>query len=445
VKCFAPLRPPIAEYGVGHLRIESSECFFPRGKRENQSPFAVRQLTLTTGECLPILVRKSDWIPLRIPMRWTVTRRRFECMENTLSNDLRSIGLLYEIARIRFNVDLDESLERCEILPNRELDQLAACVRDGNGLDAAAPKSLSTTSTCLCSMRNFLKWAANPSNQGMRLKKPAIKISADIERIDLVFRPFEGTAMAGERIRPLEPDELTRIWSLTGPTRDSENRILLPIRFSIENPFWPENRLRNWLMMTASHQCSHRRGELLKTCKDDVPKMVGEALMILRRPHDRLDTRTYKPRVKTVERGVPDSDELRAGLREYLTGSSPWARPKCKTPYLFVTAAGNPLSITAADAILRVVARHTHIDDLSWHSFRHTWAEEVAEELFSQGVEEERAVQMLRELGGWKKGSDTPFHYIQKAIHKDAYRFLAERNRKLYGPRKTDEREETAD
>jgi hypothetical protein len=55
------------------------------------------------------------------------------------------------------------------------------------------------------------------------------------------------------------------------------------------------------------------------------------------------------------------------------------------------------------------------------------------------GHDQEHAAQMLRELGGWKEESDTPFHYIQDTVRKAAYRFLEERNRKLYGPRKPDE------
>jgi integrase len=412
---------------------------FPHGRRDNQSLFAVRQLTLATGECLPVLVRKSDWIPLKVPTRWAVTRRRFECMENTLSNDLRAVGLLYEIAFAKFKLDLDESLERCEILPGRELDQLAAFIRDGNGLAGSVPKSLSTTATYLCPIKNFLKWSANPSNQGLRFKKSATKISDDEEKIDLIFRPFEGTAVAGQRIPPLTPEALIRIWSIFGPLRDADNTISLPIRFSPENPFWPENMLRNWLMMAIADQCGHRRGELLKTRREDLPKSFGEGLMILRRPHDRLDTRTYKPRVKTAERGLPDSDDLRAGLKAYLTGSPPFARPNCKSPYLFVTGDGNPLSISAANNVLRIVARHASIGDLSWHSFRHAWAERIAEDLLSMGHDQEHAAQMLRELGGWKEESDTPFHYIQDTVRKAAYRLLEERNRKLYGPRKPDE------
>lgn len=415
-----------------------------RGRRHpTQREFVVKQISLSTGEWLPTLVRNSNWIPLTVPTRWAVTQRRFECMENTLSNDLRGIALLYQIAQREFNLDLDESLQRCEIPPGRELDRLAACIRDENNLTGGPPRSLSTIATYLCPIKCFLRWAANPANQGLRIRKPATKIAADIERIELVFRPFAGTAVAGNRIRPVTSEELTRIWSIFGPVRDAQGQILLPIRFSSGNPFRPASMLRNWIMMSLAKQDGLRRGEILKSRTDDLPKIAGEGITILRRPHDRVDTRKYKPRVKTAERVLPVSDELRMGLMAYLNGNSISTRPRCKTPYVFVTGHGSPLSISAADAIVKVVARHADVDKLSWHSFRHAWAEEIADDLLSRGHDEDYATQLLRDLGGWKAESDTPSHYIRNALKKRAYLFLEERNRQLYGSRNSDESTQT--
>ena len=72
-----------------------------------------------------------------------------------------------------------------------------------------------------------------------------------------------------------------------------------------------------------------------------------------------------------------------AGLRAYLTNSPPSGRAAGGSPYLFVTSAAQALSITAANEVIGVIARNAEIDDLSWHSFRHTWAEALAEELLT--------------------------------------------------------------
>ena len=60
-----------------------------------QRRFRVLALTLDTGELLPTLVDASSWIPVRVATRWVVRRRRWQSMPSTLTNDLRSIGLLY--------------------------------------------------------------------------------------------------------------------------------------------------------------------------------------------------------------------------------------------------------------------------------------------------------------------------------------------------------------
>jgi hypothetical protein len=72
----------------------------PRGKatRLASRAFRVVAITLATGEALPTLVRSNDWMPVRVPTRWAVRRRRFECMDSTLANDLRGIAYLYEWA-----------------------------------------------------------------------------------------------------------------------------------------------------------------------------------------------------------------------------------------------------------------------------------------------------------------------------------------------------------
>lgn len=410
------------------------------GDKPKNAPFSVRSLSLDTGETLPVLVHSATWIPVRVVTRWAVCSRRYECAENTLSNDLRAVGLLYEVARAQLNVDLDSMLESCTLPSGMELDKVAQGIRNGRESDLSDCRALSTTVTCLGSIRIFLRWAMAPANQGLPIQKTASQIAEDEAKIDAVFRSYMSPTTTSQRIQPLTLEMETRIKALFGPVRDLDSQIILPISFNPNNPFREENRLRNWLMTIIPRQCGHRRGELLKTCCEDTPRLRTEGLKILRRPHDPRDKRRYKPRVKTSERELPSTNEIDFGLRAYFDSTFAMGRPRCKTPYLFVTAHGKPLSISAADSIIKMVAKHCQIDDLSWHSFRHTWAEELAEHLLNQsgGKEEEEAVQILRELGGWKHGSETPYHYIQNAMRKAAYRVLEQRNLTLYGSKEAE-------
>ena len=224
---------------------------------------------------------------------------------------------------------------------------------------------------------------------------------------------------------------MTRVDGLIGPRREYHGSLIVPIQFAVANPFRIETRLRNWLMYAIAIQCGLRRGELLKLRLDDLPRPDSPGLKIRRRAHDIADARRHRPGVKTVERVLDLSGEVRAGLRAYLTNRAPSGRAGGGSPYLFVTTAAQALSITAANEVVGVIARSTQIDDLSWHSFRHTWAEALAEELLTQHREEE-TLAMLRTLGGWKPRSAMPLHYTQNAMARRASVFLRERNERLY-------------
>ncbi len=162
-----------------------------------------------------------------------------------------------------------------------------------------------------------------------------------------------------------------------------------------------------------------------------MPKPDDSGIKVRRRPHDSADVRRNKPHVKTVERVLPVSEEIRAGLRAYLGFPPPIGRARGRTPYLFVSPDGAPLSIPATNDIARLIGRHTEIEALSWHSFRHTWAESLAEDILSE-CQEDQALAFIRELGGWTRNSTTPMHYIQNALAKRANAFLQARNDRLY-------------
>lgn len=218
-------------------------------------------------------------------------------------------------------------------------------------------------------------------------------------------------------------------WSV--PAVGDDGSLIVPLQFPASNPFRIETRLRNWLMYGIAIQCGLRRGELLKLRLDDLPRPDSPGLKVRRRAHDTADARRHRPGVKTVERVLDLSGEGIAGLRAYLTNRAPSGRAAGGSPYLFVTSAAQALSITAANEVIGVIARNAQIDDLSWHSFRHTWAEALAEELLTQHREEE-TLALLRTLGGWKPRSAMPLHYTQNAMARRASIFLRERNERLY-------------
>ena len=124
---------------------------------------------------------------------------------------------------------------------------------------------------------------------------------------------------------------------------------------------------------------------------------------------------------------MPISRFLVSIIRAYLISKPPLGRVIGKTPYLFVTGAGEPLSVKASDDIMRPIARHSGVTPLSWHRLRHTWAERMAEVL----AEQANGMDKLMYLGGWTN-PQSPKRYTPNAIAKQAREALRNYHRSLY-------------
>ena len=98
-----------------------------------------------------------------------------------------------------------------------------------------------------------------------------------------------------------------------------------------------------------------------------------------------------------------------------MTNPPPLGRAKGQSPYLFVTSAGHPLSLDAARDMLRTVGKRSGVQPLSWHRFRHTWAEHMAEKLLDQP----NGLDLLMYLGGWTHPA-SPQRYIEYALARKA-------------------------
>ena len=148
------------------------------------------------------------------------------------------------------------------------------------------------------------------------------------------------------------------------------------------------------------------------------PRGSETGVRVLRLPDDPLDSRTREPAVKTAERIIPASRELLHALRAYLTLPPPLGRVGGKTPYVFVTRSGAPVSIDRADDIITAIGKTSGID-LSWHRLRHTWAERTA----TVCLEQSNGLDVLMYLGGWTHPRSVK-HYIQNTIAQRAHTFL---------------------
>lgn len=400
----------------------------------------VRLASANTSETLPMLVEAHSWLPLRMPLRWVVRTRRWECMPSTLADNLRSIALLYDWADQALEVNLDDLISQGGLLTSRQIDSLVTHLRTrvSNaelariGVDQVP--TMATLAKVARPVRNFLRWAADPQVRGGTGGPQAAELALYHSRLDHLFRSAVCQPTRSERVRPLSRADDERVRALVSPLRDSRGVVHVPFRFHPANPFAVHTRLRNWLMYLIARELGFRRSEILAVWISDVISSPVPLLRVRRRPNDATDTRRYRAEVKRGERELPISDELRAGLRAYQTLKRPFGRLGARSPLLFVVgSSGAPLSLRCADKLVKVIGRATDIVDLAWGTFRHTWAEEAAEELLAEHRgDEERTLAVLRQLGGWSATSQTPTHYIQNALRREAWAYQERRAKRLW-------------
>jgi integrase len=252
------------------------------------------------------------------------------------------------------------------------------------------------------------------------------------------FSSLRAFRSRGQRKEPLDSDQEVALERLIGPERRHDGKYALPLRFSDSNPWKPHTRLRNWIGYRFARELGLRRGEVGKIRIDDIRAVKGHSVVVVRRrPHDPADTRVSgnRPKVKTVERELPISDLLASALRQYQhTLLQDGGRRGARTTYLLVATNGAALSGSSLDAIWIAVRRKLG-RNMSWHVLRHTWAEEIADDLLKEHEgkldSSELVLGILRELGGWTPTSSTPFLYIRNAMKKRGNEYLRKRNAKF--------------
>jgi integrase len=380
--------------------------------------FTVLNVVLDSGERLPCLVETATWLPVRVATRWAVRYRRYRVQSSTLANNLRVLAWVYRWARESAGYDLDDHLTQGQALRNREVEALVSTLRvraHGHTLDTGAfDQHLSV-------VEDFLKWSLDSENRGGRSTLSLEGLTGERSRLEQLCRSLRVGARPSARIEPLEESDIQAIRRAIGPKRDAGGNQSFPDVFS------SHARLRNWLMFETALELGVRRGELLKLRLDSLPRGADDGIRILRRPDDPHDSRAKEPAVKTAERVIPASRDLLRTLQVYLTSPPPLGRVSGRSPYLFVTRSGSPVSIDTADDIIVAIGRASGVAPLSWHRLRHTWAERMAE-VFS---EQPNGMDRLVYLGGWTNPLSAR-RYIQCSLAKQAREALRGYHRKVY-------------
>lgn len=421
--------------------------------RSAPTPYRVIHLKLDSGERLPCLVESETWIPARVATRWAVRYRRYRVQSSTLANNLRTLCQVYNWAETVGNLNLDDFLTTGGLLDARQIESLAFYFRTGGqkvvaGIIVPAdsdqqPERFPSPSTFdyqLAIAEDFLNWALDSANRGGRTNLTLEQLYAQRARLSEIFRSLRVGAAESRRKAPLTEDEIRIIREVIAPERNEQGGFLTDSKSCLlfsSSRFSIETRLRNWLMFETALELGLRRGELLKLRLDSLPRGNDDGVRILRLPDDKADSRSNEPSVKTAERVIPASRRLLMAFRAYLTAPQPQRRLSGKSPYLFVTSEGEPVSLDTANDIIQSISRLSGVS-LSWHSLRHTWAETMAELL----ADSPNGPDQLKYLGGWTN-SQSPSLYIQNAIAKQATAALRKYQEEIYKLGEQDESTET--
>jgi integrase len=412
--------------------------------RTTSAPYTVIHLKLDSGERLPCLVESETWIPARVATRWAVRHRRYRVQSSTLADNLRTLRQVYNWAETVGKLNLDDFLTSGGIFDARQIESLAMYLRTGGEVTVAGiilpagsdqqPEGFPGPSTFdhqLAVAEDFLIWALDSANRGGRSNPALEQLYAQRTRLSELFRSLRIGAVAPRRKDPLTEDEVKKIREAIAPKTDPQGRFLTDSKGCLQfssGRFSKETRLRNWLMFETALELGLRRGELLKLRLDSLPRGNDDGIRILRLPDDQADSRLKEPSVKTAERVIPASRQLLMAFRTYLTTPQPQRRVSGKSPYIFVTSDGEPLSLDAANDVIQSISRLSGMS-LSWHSLRHTWAERIADLL----AEKPNGADQLKYLGGWTN-SLSPKRYIQNAIAKQAIATLRKYQEEIYNP-----------
>lgn len=371
---------------------------------------SIIHLVLDSGERLPCLVDTQTWLPLRLATRWAVRYRRYRVQANTLISNLRMVGQIYTWAWEIAALDLDDYLTSGQLFNTRQIESLAACLREASQRQSAAVISPTTYNARLAVAEEFLTWALYPENRGGKSHLSLTQLNDERTHLRNLLRSLRISGRNAQRIQPLTDEEIDSVRKVIGPLQTAAGNWTFP-----PGGFSPQTALRNWLMFETALELGLRRGELLKLRLDSLPRGSETGITIRRLPDDPGDSRALEPAVKTSERCLPASRHLLRLMRVYVTQPPPLGRLASPTPYLFVTRSGDPVSSATANDIIKAIGKRSGVESLSWHRLRHTWAEKMAQLLH----EEPNGHDQLMYLGGWTN-PESPRRYIQNVIARQA-------------------------
>lgn len=401
--------------------------------RKQHLPFSVKTIRCADGERLPTLV-DSCGVPDFDATLWVVSGLRGRNFASaTIEQALRSIIVLYVVLRTH-KINLTERMRAGQLLDPAEIELIVKVAKQKSSVTAIellhedesdyekavkrvvslekyrAPMTArdkgdeveaATTAIRIGYIRAFLKW---------RVNREILRSSGD-RRASLI----ELRDVVDAEMRNKSPSSTGRVCvsSRMGISRSSQSCLL-----QVSMPNHPQNpwkggfiQARNQLIVNAFLALGVRRGELLGLRIGDF-KPLAQEVLILRRPDDETDPRQSEPNTKTRDRVLPLSADLYRMVKTYLHLRHSIVRGA--HDFLLVANTGEPLSKAAMNRLFHALNQLSELPKVEPHILRHTFCENLADDLYRAGKGDVEILAFLRQQGGWSDTSDTPRRYTKR-------------------------------
>lgn len=398
---------------------------------------------MVSGERLPVLLNKTEGIPLFDPTVYVLTElRQKNRASNTIERALREIEVLLDFLDAS-DIHLDKRLQTGQLLSLPEIDGLVRhCGLPASEFKASRSRltqetprqslrvirmerfrmrrpstyakevSPVTVANRIRTIRAYLTWLSARHLSQPNLD-PTIRITLVSTKEFVLNAMFEripstrGRNTVGMR-EGASPETLDRLLKVIGPC-------------SPENPWLsPHAQARNSLAISWLLLLGLRRGELLNVKISDID-FQKEVVTIARRADDPQDPRRKQPRTKTRDRRIPLSPELAAATHHYIITIRSTLDGARLHEFLFVAdRSGVPMALDTLNRVFHTL-RVTFPDlpeDLTPHILRHSWNDKFSEIMEKKGVPPEEEKKLRSFLMGWVETSDTALSYTRRHTRK---------------------------
>lgn len=403
--------------------------------------FQVKTILLDTGERLPLLIERATGIPLFEPTVFTVSQLRARNLAtNSILQAMRAIVVLHTMLAKNV-IDLNRRLDEGLVLSQGEIDELVGMakkelasfkdpIQEGVQRDQPrkvlsleqarlsltrrqAPNEVSsdTASIRLLYIREYLNWWIDE-----RLLRSSHKHRATLAELKAIVDAAISQRTPISRGRCHQEERLGL---------DSDSRALL---LAITDPQHPDNpwgschaKERNALIVRMGLGLGLRRGELLGLRIQDI-SALREEIFVARRPDDKTDPRLDQPNAKTRERTIVLSSSLAEQIRQYVQGQRREQGNARKHPFLFVASGtGKPLSISGFNKIFPSLQQASpQLRYVISHLLRHTFNDDMSDELEAAGESGPVVWKSLLRLNGWSETSQMPARYTKRSTARKA-------------------------